>query len=241
MTPISPMKRSTWAIIPVKELSQAKRRLAPALPDQARRQLVLVMLREVLGALAEVEDIAMALVVTPDDRVAEAARAAGAAVLPETRTAGLNAAVSMGLAFAREHAATEALVLPGDVPLATAGELRRIVRGNGASEPPRAVLVPSHDGEGTNALFMSPPCILQPSFGPGSFLRHLAQAVARKVDVQVLQPVGIAQDIDAPRDLDRLWAQKRGAADYAFLEPYLGRPERPPHLPVQGPMQGTEP
>jgi 2-phospho-L-lactate guanylyltransferase len=232
------MTRNTWAIIPVKRLSQAKRRLAPALPAEARRQLVLSMLRDVLGVLAEVEDIAAVLVVTPDDRVAEVARAAGAAVLSETRTAGLNAAVRMGLAFARTHAATDALVLPADVPLATAEELRRIVGGNAALDLPRAALVPSHDGEGTNALFMSPPGILQPSFGPGSFLRHLAQAVARKVDVQVLQPPGLAQDVDAPADLDRLWAGKRGAADYAFLEAHLAEPE---HQRSHLPMQGTEP
>jgi 2-phospho-L-lactate/phosphoenolpyruvate guanylyltransferase len=235
------MIRATWAIIPVKQLSQAKRRLAPALPAEARRQLVLVMLRDVLGVLARVEEIATVLVVTPDGQVADVARAAGAAVLPEPRAAGLNAAVKAGLAYVREHGATEALVLPADVPLATADELRRIVRGNGASEPPRAVLVPSHDGEGTNALLMSPPGILQASFGAGSFLRHLGQAVARKVDVQVLQPSGLARDIDLPHDLAGLMAEKRGAADYAFVGAFLGacpgEPERRPHLP----MQRTEP
>lgn len=226
------MTRATWAIIPVKRLSQAKRRLAPALPAEARRQLVLAMLRDVLGMLAQVEDIITVLVVTPDDHVTEVARMAGAVVLPEPSVGSLNAAVKMGLAFAREHGATEALVLPADVPLTTADELRRIVSGDAA--PPRAVLVPSHDGEGTNALLMSPPGILQPSFGPGSFLRHLGQAVARKVDVQVLQPSGLARDIDAPHDLDRLMTQKRGAADYAFLEAHLGKLERRPQFPKRG-------
>jgi 2-phospho-L-lactate guanylyltransferase len=232
------MTQTTWAIIPVKRLSQAKRRLAPALPAEARRQLVLVMLREVLGVLARVEEIATALVVTPDDHVAEVARTLGATVLPESRAVGLNAAVKMGLAYVREHGATGALVLPADIPLATADELRRIVMSNGDGERPRAVLVPSHDGEGTNALLMSPPGVLQPSFGPGSFLRHLGQAVACKVDVQVLQPPGLARDIDAPRDLDRLVAAKRGNAGYAFLEAHLGKPE---HCPPPLPMRGTEP
>jgi 2-phospho-L-lactate guanylyltransferase len=231
------MNKKTWAIIPVKRLSQAKRRLAPVLPADARRQLVLVMLQEVLGALAKVEDIDAVLVVTPDDRVAEVARAAGATVLPESRAAGLNAAVKMGLAYAHEHGATDALVLPADIPLATPDELRRIVRSAGGSGPPRALLVPSHDGEGTNALLLSPPGVLQPSFGPGSFLRHLAQAVARKLDVQVLQPTGLANDIDEPRDLDRLIAHKQGSDCYAFLEAHLGKAEgRPQNLP-----QGTEP
>jgi len=231
------MNRTTWAIIPVKRLSQAKRRLAPVLPADARRQLVLVMLQGVLGALAKVEDIDAVLVVTPDDRVAEVARAAGATVLPESRAAGLNAAVKMGLAYAHEHGATDALVLPADIPLATPDELRRVVGSAAGSGQPRALLVPSHDGEGTNALLLSPPSVLQPSFGPGSFLRHLAQAVARKLDVQVVQPTGLANDIDEPRDLERLIAHKQGSDCYAFLERHLGKTKgRPQNLP-----RGTEP
>jgi 2-phospho-L-lactate guanylyltransferase len=195
------------------------------------------MLQEVLGAIAKVEDIGTALVVTPDARVAEVARSAGATVLTEPRAAGLNAAVKMGLAFAHEHGATEALVLPADIPLATPDELRRIVASAAGSGPPRALLVPSHDGEGTNALLLSPPGALQPSFGPGSFVRHLAQAVARKLDVQVVQPTGLANDIDEPRDLDRLMAHKLGANCYAFLEAHLGKAKgRPQNLP-----RGTEP
>jgi 2-phospho-L-lactate guanylyltransferase len=227
------MKRKTWAIIPVKRLSQAKRRLAPVLPADARRQLVLVMLQDLLGTLGRVEEIDTALVVTPDTRVSEVARKAGAIVLPESRAAGLNAAVKMGLAYAHEHGATDALVLPVDIPLATPDELHRIVMSTTGGGPPRALLVPSHDGEGTNALLLSPPGALQPAFGPGSFVRHLAQAVARKLDVQVLQTSGLAHDIDEPIDLDRLIAHKPGAEDYAFLGAYNRKTGSRPPLPMR--------
>jgi 2-phospho-L-lactate/phosphoenolpyruvate guanylyltransferase len=231
------MKRTTWAIVPVKRLSQAKRRLAPVLPAHARRQLVIAMLQDVLAALVQVREIDRVLVVTPDAQVAEIARAAGAAVLSEARSAGLNAAVKTGLAHARGHGATNALVLPADVPLATPDELRRIVMSSHGGAQPRALLAPSHDGEGTNALLLSPPDILQPSFGPGSFLRHLAQAVARKVELQIVQPAGLARDIDEPRDLDQLMGYKRGSARYAFLEAHVHKAESRP----ENPSPGTEP
>ena len=78
----------------------------------------------------------------------------------------------------------------------------------------------------------SPPGALQPSFGPGSFVRHLAQAVARKLDVQVVQTSGLAHDIDEPRDLDRLMTGKQGADAYAFLAAYRANAEsRPPQPP----------
>ena len=230
------MKRKTWAIIPVKRLSQAKRRLAPVLPAEGRRQLVLAMLRDVLGILAQVEEIDTVLVVTPDAHIAEIARQSGATVLSEPRAAGLNAAVKAGLAYAQKHGATAAIVLPGDAPLATADELRRVVATAGVGGQPRAALVPSHDGDGTNALLLSPPGTLDPSYGPGSFVRHLAQAVARKLDVQVLQAPGLAIDIDEPCDLDRLMAQKQGTDAYAFLAAYRSSAEnRPPQ-----PMRETE-
>jgi 2-phospho-L-lactate guanylyltransferase len=226
------MTQTIWAIIPVKRLSQAKRRLAPVLTAEARRRLVLAMLGEVLGTLAQVEDVDRVLVVTPDAGVADAALAAGASVLAEARAAGLNTAVKAGLAYAQANGATDVLVLPADVPLATADELRRIVMRAGDGSR-RALLVPSHDGEGTNALLMSPPGVLQPSFGPGSFLRHLGQAVARKLDVQVLQTPGLAHDIDEPRDLDYLMAHRRGLGSYAFLEAHLGTSEVRLHQPTR--------
>jgi 2-phospho-L-lactate guanylyltransferase len=227
------MPRTTWAIVPVKRLSQAKRRLAPVLPAEARRRLVLAMLADVLGAVANVQGIDRVLVVTPDARVAEMAREAGAFVLAEPSVSGLNAAVTAGLDYASAQGASAAVVLPADVPLATAAEIGRIVGRDADRARARAVLVPAHDGEGTNALLMSPPGLLLPAFGPGSFLKHLAQAVARKADVEILQPPGLAADVDTPRDLDRLMAAKRGAATYAFLESCLRKPERPPPHPAQ--------
>jgi len=230
------MTHTAWAIVPVKRLSQAKRRLAPVIPGEARRQLVLAMLHEVLAALTGVEALDRVLVVTPDAEVAHAAARSGAAVLSEARSAGLNAAVSAGLAYARANGAREALVIPADVPLATAAELRRVLR-RSTDAGSRALLVPSHDGEGTNALLMSPPGVLQPSFGPGSFPRHLGQAVARKLDVQILQPPGLARDIDEPADLDYLMARRQGSGPYAFLGAYLGGSRRRP----SDPTRRTEP
>ena len=67
----------TCAIVPVKALEQAKRRLSSVLPDAARQQLVLAMLQDVLAALAGVGSIDWAVVVTGDQRAAQGNRAAG--------------------------------------------------------------------------------------------------------------------------------------------------------------------
>jgi len=206
---------ATWAIIPVKALPAAKQRLAAVLPPLARQQLVLTMLRSVLTAIAEAGGIDRTLVVTPDATVAELALGEGAQVLREARAHGLNAAVRAGLARAVAGAARRALVLPADVPLITASELKGLLASAGGS--PRVALVPAADGEGTNAMLLEPPTAIKPSFGPGSYMRHLAQALARRLDVEVLHLPGLARDIDCPCDLERLIDPARQLAHFQFL------------------------
>ena len=65
-------------------------------------------------------------------------------------------------------------------------------------------LVPSRDGDGTNAMLFDPLDALAPSFGPGSFARHLAQAAARGIACRTLPLPGIGLDIDEPDDLAQL-------------------------------------
>jgi 2-phospho-L-lactate guanylyltransferase (CobY/MobA/RfbA family) len=58
---------------------------------------------------------------------------------------------------------------------------------------------------------------LEPSFGPGSFVRHLAHAVARRLDTRVLQMPGLAADIDEPHDIVTLLQCAGGSPGYDFL------------------------
>jgi len=208
----------TYAIVPVKALAQAKRRLAPVLPDAARRRLVLAMLEDVLAAVAEVRGIERVVVVTPDANAASLADSRGALVVPEPGAGELNAAVESGIAFALARGAGQALVLPADIPLATPGELSSLV-GSRRSRP-GVTLAPSHDSNGTNALLLAPPNAIEPCYGPGSYLQHMSQAMARHIDVNVLHLAGVARDIDEPEDLAALSAA--APARYGFLAPYLG-------------------
>jgi 2-phospho-L-lactate guanylyltransferase len=205
----------TWAIVPVKALSDAKRRLSAALSPELRRRLVLTMLENVLTTLGNVETIDVVLVVTPDPQVAALAAERGAAVLREERATGLNPALVQGLAHARLHGARSAIIVPADLPQATAEEVRGVVAAVATGR--RVALVPSRDGEGTNALALAPPDALEPSFGPGSFVRHLAHAVARRLDTRVLQMPGLAADIDEPHDIVTLLQCAGGSPVYDFL------------------------
>ena len=153
---------TTFAVVPVKALGLAKRRLAPALPDAARRRLVLTMLEDILTAAVSVEGIARILVVTPDREVAALAERRGAAIVPEPNIepgSQLNAAVEGGIAFALARGAAQALILPADVPLATPAELASLIESRGVK--PGVTLAHSHDSNGDNALLLSRKAVVE--------------------------------------------------------------------------------
>jgi 2-phospho-L-lactate/phosphoenolpyruvate guanylyltransferase len=210
--------RGPWVIVPVKTLAEAKQRLAGELPPEMRRRLMEVMLRDVLATLREVDGLGPVVVVTPDAEVAGLAESFGARVLREARAQGHSAAAMAGFAHAVARGAARALTLPADAPLVTPAEVARLIDVAGTEGRARVVLAPSHDRDGTNAVLAAPPDIFRPSFGPGSFARHVAAAEAQRLDCRVVELAGLGMDVDEPRDLQALLARKRGDPSYAFLQ-----------------------
>lgn len=196
-----------WAVIPVKPLRGALRRLTPALDAPVRRALQVAMLSDVLGACAGAPGLAGVMVVTSDpDATALAERIAGARVVPDhAPPRGMNAAVVRGLAAVGELGAEGALVLTADLPLARPEDIAAIL-----AQPlpgPSALLVPSADGTGTNAMLLRPPAAMPPLLGPDSFARHSAAAGRRGLALGRLELPTIALDIDTPADLIALMAR----------------------------------
>jgi 2-phospho-L-lactate/phosphoenolpyruvate guanylyltransferase len=205
----------TWAVVPAKRLAGALRRLAPALGRSVRRELQVAMLADVFAACAGARGLAGLLVVTSDPDVAALGRArAGARVIADhDPPRGMNGAVARGLAWATAQGAAAALVLTADLPLACPEDVVAILDAGPAA--PSAVLVPSHEGTGTNAMLLAPPMALAPRLGPRSLERHLAQASRRGVASVRRELPRLALDIDTPRDLAALIA---GGGECATLE-----------------------
>jgi 2-phospho-L-lactate guanylyltransferase len=73
---------------------------------------------------------------------------------------------------------------------------------DGAASP-YALLVPSHDRKGTNALLLAPPDIIKLRFGYDSFNFHMSQVTAQGLPMRFIENERIALDIDEPQDLER--------------------------------------
>ena len=189
----------TLAILPVKSFGAAKQRLAPALGSGARQALAQAMFADVLDSLRRAEGLDAVAVVTADPAADAAARGASVLVLPDTAQAGQSAAASIGIAFALAEGFERALLVPGDTPLLDPRDVTSLLA------VPRAVsIVPDRHGTGTNALALSPPDAIAPSFGPGSLTRHVEAARAAGVSSPVVQIPTLMLDVDTGADLAAL-------------------------------------
>lgn len=66
----------------------------------------------------------------------------------------------------------------------------------------KLIISPDRRMSGTNMLIVSPPDLIEFSFGPGSFERHVRQAQSKGSDIEVYQLESLGLDIDLPEDLD---------------------------------------
>jgi 2-phospho-L-lactate guanylyltransferase len=201
--------------VPVKDLANAKQRLAGMLSAVERHALFRAMLEDVLIALAASRGLAGILMVTRDPEAQALAECFGARVLVERENRGHTAASSFGVrALAREGAAGM-LQLPADLPLITPAEIGALMRVHG--EAPAVTIAPSRDRRGSNALACSPPDVLPLRFGEDSFLPHLERARALGIEPRIVEHPGLALDIDTPDDLAGFLAAPSSTRAYAYL------------------------
>lgn len=190
-------------LVPVKNLENAKQRLSSVLDAAARTAFARAMLEDVLTTLGEWRERPPVAVVTRDPFALALASRFNFEILDDPDDCGETQAIERAsrLCAARGIAAT--LVLPGDIPLLRAREVEAVLA---AAPPQGAVLVPSYDGRGTNAVLLRPAGLFPLTFGGDSFERHRARARQSGKPCVVRRLPGIALDIDTPEDLAVLLA-----------------------------------
>ncbi len=188
----------TAAVLPVKRFALAKQRLGGAVSDVRRPELVATMVRDVLDALAATDGLVEIIVVSNEPGAIAAAGEVGAAAIPDALQDGQSSAARAGAEHARRRGAGRVLLVPGDCPALDPAELETLL---GAATETSVVIVPDRHGTGTNALLLTPPDVIAPSFGPDSLARHRALAAAAGVPATVAHPASLLLDIDTGDDL----------------------------------------
>jgi len=169
-----------------------------------REALAETMFRDVLGQALQTPRLEAVYVVTGDVGVASLAASLGASVIREESENGETEAVDFARAKLAATGCEALLILPADLPLIRSADIEMVLSHltddvAGAF----ALLVPSHDRMGTNALLLAPPDIIPLRFGYDSFSYHMKQVAARGLPLRSLENDRIALDIDEPKDLER--------------------------------------
>lgn len=206
----------TVAVVPMKQIAQAKSRLASVLPPETRQSLARVMLAGVLTACRDCPDVQRTVLLTTDTSLTTLAKEHDADLFVEHHPVGLNAAMKAAAAALESQTL---VYLAGDLPLLKARDISDLT--DRCRTGSRVVIAPSADGNGTNALLLSPANILKPTFGHGSSERHEISAHRLGIEAAIVSNLNIGLDIDTPQDLETLLHHPNCADRYAFLHPYL--------------------
>jgi 2-phospho-L-lactate/phosphoenolpyruvate guanylyltransferase len=203
-----------WLIVPVKPLAQGKSRLSPLLSASQRHRLSRDLLVQTLTAATGVDLLAGVIVISRDEEALTLARTAGAMILAEEARPvdngddpedPLNWALRQARMAAMTQGADAILVLPADLPLLSAEEIRNFAE-RGKDLAQGLVIAGSGDG-GTNALLLKPPHAVDFAYGPNSFQEHIRGAEDAGLPVHIVDSATLALDLDSPEDF-RTWQKE---------------------------------
>jgi 2-phospho-L-lactate guanylyltransferase len=193
---------SLWAIVPVKPLKRGKSRLASVLNEDERTILNQSMLVNTIKTLNEVSEIDTILVVSRDPYALALAREHNARTVLEDGSPELNTALRRAAMVAQAYQANEILVLPADLPLIKAGDLKDFLARSG--KPPEIIIAPDRRHDGTNALYINPAGLIEFRYGEGSFNIHLEAARKANARIEIVEDSAFGLDLDLPEDLEYL-------------------------------------
>lgn len=205
---------AAWHILmPVRGTADSKTRLLPDDPHGSwRRTLALAFACDAVTAALASSAVAKVSVITRDREAGALFTGLGAAVIYETGSAGLNAAIRQGLRHLDvQDPGRWRAVLMSDVPALAHPDITVAL---GLAAFHRAAVVPDAAGTGTVMLTAAPGVELEPQFGDGSHARHRAAGMQT---LNLGSSSTLRRDVDTPSDLGAAVALGVGRYTYEAL------------------------
>jgi 2-phospho-L-lactate guanylyltransferase len=189
-------------LLPIKDLRQAKQRLAPLLTPEDRFGLAQAMLADTIRAVRGVQRAEKIFVVTNYVPAMQAAKENGWELLREDQQISESVSVDAASRHCAKCGVTALLRLPLDVPLVQSSDIDDLLAVEFVA--PALVIVPSRDGTGTNAILRTPPVLFPSHFGSGSFAKHCDEAERAGAQIVVCRNERLEMDVDDEADLRAL-------------------------------------
>jgi 2-phospho-L-lactate guanylyltransferase len=189
-------------LLPIKDLRNAKQRLAGVLTPAERFGLAQAMLADTIGAVGGVRRAEKVFVITNYEPAMEIAANYGWDILREGHQVSESASVDFASHHCAEREVTALLRLPLDLPLLRPGDIDDLLATKCSA--PAVVMVPSRDGTGTNAILRVPPALFPSHFGPDSFAKHRQEAKRLHARITIIRNERLEMDVDDESDLRAL-------------------------------------
>ena len=189
-------------LLPIKDLRNAKLRLAGALAPEERFELAQAMLADTIRAVHRTKCADKIFVITNYEPAIETVSHLGWEILREEQQISESASVDFASRLCAERGVTALLRLPLDLPLLLPGDIDNLLATECSA--PAAVMVPSRDGTGTNAILRTPPTLFPSHFGPDSFAKHRRETELAGARIIVLRNERLEMDVDDESDLRAL-------------------------------------
>ncbi|HKV42228.1 MAG TPA: 2-phospho-L-lactate guanylyltransferase [Blastocatellia bacterium] len=212
-------------LVPVKDPANAKTRLSTLLTAGERQGLAVAMFEDVLSSLAGVTKADGIFIVTSFLDAAGRAKDMGFETILEERQVSESASVDAASIQLAELGFDVVMRLPADIPLVRADDVDGLLASDLGA--PATVMVPSHDGTGTNCLIRTPGPLFPSRFGPNSLALHKEEAARVGSRVAVIDNERIGLDIDDQSDIERFLQLGQGTGAFQFLRE-LGLAKRLP-------------
>jgi 2-phospho-L-lactate/phosphoenolpyruvate guanylyltransferase len=192
-------------LLPVKDLRQAKQRLASFLNPEERFGLAQAMLADTIRAVRGIRKAEKIFVVTNYIPAIEAAQQNSWDLLREDRQISESFSVDYASMLCARRGVTALLRLPLDIPLVQSSDIDELLAIECAA--PALVIVPSRDGYGTNAILRTPPTLFPSHFGSDSFAKHCTEARRAGAEILIRHNPRLEMDVDDETDLRALVRQ----------------------------------
>jgi 2-phospho-L-lactate guanylyltransferase len=189
-------------LLPIKDLRNAKQRLAGVLAPEERFSLAQAMLQDTILAVSRVGRAEKIFVITNYEPAMEAAAKYSWEILREDHQVSESASVDFASHLCGERGVTALLRLPLDLPLIQPCDIDELLAIECSA--PATVIVPSRDGTGTNAILRTPPALFPSHFGPNSFAKHCSEGERAGAKIIVRRNERLEMDVDDESDLRAL-------------------------------------
>src|SRR5215210_7892894 len=202
-------------LIPVKDSARAKTRLSRVLSLDERERLMWAMFQDVSSAVQAVMKADRVVLVSSFAPAIEQARRLGWDVLVEGSQQSESASVDWASRVLADEGCHTIMRLPADLPLVTSEDIDALLSVELCA--PAALIVPSREGTGTNAIIRTPATLFPSRFGPNSLALHRQEAARVGVECLVVDNPRIALDIDEPQDLMLLCEHGQHTRSFAAI------------------------